>query len=73
MCCRRSAPKAGEACTTDHVGDAQRHHRLRQQGRDKENGANKAKQVGKGDVGEADFQQAVEYRVVVMLSGSRPI
>ena len=55
-----SAPKADEECTADHIRDAQRHHCLRQQGSDKEDGANQGKHVGKRDVGQHNFQQPIE-------------
>ena len=54
----------GEEGAADHVRDPQRHHGLRQQGGDKEDGADQRKHVGQGDVVQQDFQQAVEYRVV---------
>ena len=55
--------KADEECTADHIGDAQRHHCLRQQGRDKEHRADQGKHVGQGDVGQHNFQQAIEQCV----------
>ena len=49
--------EAGEEGAADHVRDAQRHHGLRQQGGDKEDGANQGEHVGKRDVGQHNFQQ----------------
>ena len=56
--------EAGEKCAADHVRDPQRHHGLRQQGGDKEDGADQREHVGERDVGEKDFQKAIEDRVV---------
>jgi len=50
----------GEECATDHVRDPQRHHRVRQQCGDKEDRADQGEHIGKRDVVQKDFQQAVE-------------
>ena len=44
--------EGGEEGAADHVRDAQRHHGLRQQGGDKEDGADQGKHVGQRDVGQ---------------------
>ena len=56
--------ESGEESATDHVGDPQRHHRLRQQGGDKEDRAHQGKHVGQGDIVQKDFQQPVEDGVI---------
>ena len=50
----------GEECATDHVRDPQRHHRVRQQCGDKEDRTDQGEHIGKRDVVQKDFQQAVE-------------
>ncbi len=59
-----SAPSDGEESAPDHVRDPQRHHRLRQQGGDKEDRADQGKHVGEVDVVQEDFEQAVEDCVI---------
>ena len=56
--------EAGEEGAADHVRDPQRHHGLRQQGGDKEDGADQGEHVGQRDVVQKDFQQAVEDGVI---------
>jgi hypothetical protein len=67
-----SAPKPTKKAQPIIVRDAERHHRLRQQGGDKEDGANQGEHVGQIDVGQHIFQKAAEYCVVRMLLGSKP-
>ena len=50
-----SAPKMAKNRHPMIVRDAQRHHGLRQQRRDKEDDADEGKHVGKRDVGKHDF------------------
>ena len=45
----------GKEQAPDHVRDAQRHHGLRQQCRDKEDDADEGKHVGKRNVGKHDL------------------
>jgi len=48
-----SAPKPAKHAQPIMLAMRRRHHRLRQQGRDKKMAPTKSEQVGKGDVGEA--------------------
>jgi hypothetical protein len=61
--------KSDEECTAGHVRDAQRHHRLHQQGRDKEDGAHQGEHVGKRDVGQRNLRQPFEARFVCDVVG----
>ncbi len=56
--------EGGEESATDHVRDPQWHHGLRQQGGDKEDGADQGKHVGQRDVVQQNFQEAIEDRVI---------
>jgi hypothetical protein len=68
-----SAPEPTKKAQPINDRDAERHHRLRQQGGDKEIGANQVEHVGQTDVGQHIFQKAAEYCVVRMLLGRSPV
>jgi len=55
--------EAGEERATDHVGNAQRHHRLGQQGGDEEDRADQREHGGNVQVGQNHVQQKIQDAV----------